>query len=174
MRRLSLRLNCLLLGSISGLDCRWAFYGSGQFAQIRGRGFCLRRGLGLRLGWGNGCRFRRGFRLGLGLDYRLSWGIGVQRGYFDCNRGWGGLCVGRGLWQRLLLLRRRLEGWAFQFGVQGCALGFGIEDVCHHCQLRDSLLPRLMPACRWGWFLGCVCRQRGVPETVSPPANPCL
>ena len=41
----------------------------------------------------------------------------------------GGLWVGRGFGRRLLKLRRRLKGWGFQFGVQGYALGFGIEDV---------------------------------------------
>jgi hypothetical protein len=63
-----------------------------------------------------------------GLDLRLGWGIGVQRGNFD---GFGGLRVGRGFWQRLYVLRRRVKGWEFQFGVQGCTLGFGIEEFCH-------------------------------------------
>ena len=37
-----------------------------------------------------------------------------------------GLCrVGRSL------LRRGIKRRGFQFGVQGCALGVGIEDVCH-------------------------------------------
>src|SRR5579872_6149042 len=34
--------------------------------------------------------------------------------------------------ERLLKLRRRIKGWSFEFGIQGYALGFWIEDVCHH------------------------------------------
>src|SRR6185437_14685301 len=49
--------------------------------------------------------------------------------------------VGRGFGRRLLILRRRFKGWGFQFGVQGYALRFGIEDVCHYCQLREILAP---------------------------------
>jgi hypothetical protein len=59
---------------------------------------------------------------------RQGKGIGVQCGYFD---GVGGLGSGRGFGQRLLKLRRRFKRWGFEFGVQGYALGFGIEDVCH-------------------------------------------
>jgi hypothetical protein len=60
---------------------------------------------------------------------------------------------------RVLRLLRRFRGWTwirttaaqapsqvlalrFQCAVQGYALGFGIEDVCHCCVLRNSLLPQ--------------------------------
>ena len=73
-------------------------------------------------------------------------GFGVQRIRADSfSGGWsfGRVLVGRGFGRRHVVLRRRVEGWSFKLGVQGYALRFGIEDVCHYCQLRECLRPRI-------------------------------
>ena len=129
-------------------ECR-----SGENFSVWGRNFCCRGRAASTSSVASNCM----------SGYRLSCGIGVQRGRVDFS----GLGVGRGFVQRLFLLRRRLfEGGHFQFGVQGCALGFGIEDVCHHCCSRTPCTGRLLvfagtPArvrrCRWGQtpYLSC-------------------
>jgi len=99
---------------------------------------------GLSSGWLRGSSIATGAAR-LGLGYRLGLGIGVQRGFDN----FGGLMVGRGFRQRLLLLRRRFEGWDFQFGVQGCTLGFGIEDVCHRLPAPRFRAPAAKNTCRW-------------------------
>src|SRR5581483_7463302 len=116
---------CLDGGSLSGLLALKRFEGRGE---ILGRLRCCGLGMACRLSRNLGCIQRVG-----------CMGIGVQHIYFD---GSGGLEVGRGLVRRLLKLRRMFKGWGFQFGVQGYALRFGIEDVCHSYKLRDSLLLR--------------------------------
>ncbi len=73
-----------------------------------------------------------------GLGYRLGWGIGVQRG--GSSLCFGSLGVGRGFGRLSFKLGRRFKRWGFEFGVQGYALGFWIEDVWHDSKLRDSCL----------------------------------
>ncbi len=118
---------------------------------------------------GFGLRFRGG-----GSSSRRRGGIGVRSG--GNSRLWGG----RGFGRRLLSLRRRCERWGFQFGVQGCALGFGIKDVCHYGQLRDPGFHTAAPN-----FVGYVCaalllwlrpvsaisRQIRVPPVLLKPAQ---
>ena len=149
------------------LGVRFAALGCGDFDGRRGNFRCNLR---LRDAAVDGSASATG-RPRFGLGYRLGWGIGVQRGYFDY---FGGLGVGRGFVRRLLKLRRRFEGWGFQFGVQGYALGFGIEDVCHCCELRDSLLPRLNLPAAGGGSRAAIADQRGVPEAISCLATACL
>ena len=116
--------------SRGGNEVRGGRLGNGRFGDRRS---FSRRGLNL---GGSGVGRLRCGRRGNGFSrrgYGFGGGIGVQRGGCGRFRRGSGLGVGRGFGRRLLALRRRVKGWGFQFGVQGYALGFRIEDVRHHC-----------------------------------------
>ena len=114
------------------------------------------------------CKFRVLLLCGNGLSYRLGWGIGVQRVRFDSSLCFGGLWVGRGFGRGSIKLHRRVEGGCFEFGVQGYALGFGIEDVWHDSS-SDSFARRRCTVDGWH-VLTAVARQCRWPRPRQPRA----